>query len=146
MSLRVVGAGLGRTGTASLKQALELLLGGRCYHMLEVQENPGHDTLWHSAVRGERVDWDAMLEGYVAAVDWPASAFWSELASANPGAVVLLSLRDSAEQWWASMERTIVPTVLQPVPPDRPDLARHRRMVRDLLSLRFTPAWERSDA
>jgi hypothetical protein len=146
MSLRVVGAGLGRTGTASLKQALELLLGGRCYHMFEVWENPGHDVLWRDAVGGEEMDWDAMLGAYTATVDWPACAFWSELASASPEAVVVLSMRDSAEQWWASMERTIVPTLQQPVPADRPDLARHREMVRDLLTRRFTPDWDERDA
>jgi hypothetical protein len=142
----VVGAGLGRTGTASLKQALELLLDGRCYHMFEVSQNPGHDLLWQAAVGGEAVDWDAMLGAYAATVDWPACAFWRELAESNRDAVVLLSRRDSPEQWWASMERTIVPTLKQPVPDDRPDLARHRRMVRDLLSRTFTPDWHERDA
>ncbi len=146
MSLRVVGAGLGRTGTASLKQALERLLDGRCYHMFEVSENAGHDLLWHAAVRGEPVDWDGLVGAYAATVDWPACAFWRELADANPDAVVLLSRRDTAEQWWASMERTIVPTLQQPVPADRPDLARHREMVRELLSRTFTPDWSERDA
>ena len=31
--LLVIGAGFGRTGTASLKSALEMLLGAKCYHM-----------------------------------------------------------------------------------------------------------------
>jgi hypothetical protein len=146
VSLRVVGAGLGRTGTASLKQALELLLDGRCYHMFEVSENGGHDLLWRSAVGGEAADWSALLEGFTATVDWPACAFWSELASANPGAVVLLSTRESAQQWWASMERTIVPTLQRAVPPGHPDLARHRAMVRELLSRRFTQDWQDGEA
>jgi hypothetical protein len=136
-----VGAGLGRTGTASLKLALERLLGGRCYHMLEVLDR-GHSAAWHSAVRGEPVDWQALLGEFHATVDWPASAFWRELTTASPQAIVLLSTRDSPEQWWASMERTIVPTVKSIVPTDQPALARHRRMIREVLDRRFTPGWD----
>ncbi len=139
--LRIVGAGLGRTGTASLKRALEHLLGGPCYHMLEVMEHPRHVALWHAAVRGEQPDWAAILDGYVACVDWPACAFWEELANENPDAPVLLSTRESPEKWWASMERTIVPRLLSPVPEGEADLARHRAMVVDLLTVRFDPGW-----
>jgi hypothetical protein len=146
MTLRVVGAGLGRTGTASLKQALEVLLDGPCYHMFEVSEHRDHDALWRSAVRGEAVDMEGIMSGYVASVDWPASAFWREFAAANPEALILLSTRDSAEQWWASMERTIVPTVKAAVPADEPDLADHRAMVGELLGRRFTPAWDTAEA
>lgn len=142
MSLRVVGAGLGRTGTASLKLALERLLGERCYHMYEVSERSHHIAVWAAAARGEAVDWDQLLSAYGATVDWPACAFWHELAGANPDAVVLLSARESAQQWWASMERTIVEVLRRPVPDDRPELLRHRTMVRELLSRTFTPQWE----
>jgi Sulfotransferase domain len=142
MALQVVGAGLGRTGTASLKQALELLLDGRCYHMLEVFEREQDIAAWHSAVRGDPVAWDAFLDEYTASVDWPASAFWRELSAANPDAIVLLSTRDSSEQWWASMERTIVPTVKGSVPADQPAVARHREMVTELFNRRFTPDWD----
>jgi hypothetical protein len=106
MNLRVVGAGVGRTGTASLKAALEKLLGGPCYHMLEVFPRPEHPALWHAAMRGEPVDFDAMLDGFVAAVDWPACTLWKELSAANPNAVILLSTRDP-EAWWKSCEATI---------------------------------------
>ena len=144
--LQVVGAGLGRTGTASLKGALEQLLGGPCYHMLEVLERPPDVDAWHAAVREEPVDWSALLDGYRACVDWPAAAFWSEIETANPGALVLLSTRDSASDWWRSMERTIVPTVQAPIPEDQPLLERHRKMVRELLAKRFTPGWQEPDA
>ena len=146
MTLRVVGAGLGRTGTASLKQALELLLGGRCYHMLEVMNRPGDDAVWEAAVRGEAGDLGSLFDGYQAAVDWPACAFWKELAEANPDAVILLSTRDSPERWWASMEGTIVPTLKSSVGDDEPALARHRAMVRELLSRRFTQDWQDGEA
>ncbi len=100
--LKIVGAGLGRTGTNSLKLALEQLLGEPCYHMYEVAAHPADAARWHAAVRGERVDWDELLGGYAATVDWPASAFWGELLEANPGALVLLSTREDAGQWWES--------------------------------------------
>jgi len=106
MSLRVVGAGVGRTGTHSLKLALERLLGEPCYHMLEVFEHPDHVPLWHQATLGTMPDWDALFAGYGAAVDWPAAAFWQEQSEAYPDAVILLSTRD-ADAWWKSCDNTI---------------------------------------
>jgi len=106
MPLRVVGAGLGRTGTHSLKVALEQLLGEPCYHMIEVFANPAHVPMWHQAVRGEMPDWDELFSGYDAAVDWPSAAFWEAQAAAYPEAVILLSTRDS-EAWWTSCNNTI---------------------------------------
>ncbi len=136
MKLRVVGAGVGRTGTASLKLALERLLGARCYHMREVFAHPEHVAPWHAAVRGELEDWGAILDGYVAAVDWPASAFWEELAAANPDALILLSVRD-AESWWESADQTILPAVREGIPTG-PELAGWHPMVLDLFRTRFT--------
>ena len=107
MTLRVIGAGVGRTGTNSLQVALQQLLDGPCYHMVEVFGHPEHVPMWQSAVDGDMPDWDALFEGYVAEVDWPASAFWRELSEHYPDAPVLLSTRDSAEQWWHSADRTI---------------------------------------
>jgi hypothetical protein len=106
MGLRVIGAGCGRTGTASLKMALERLLGGPCYHMIDVFQHPEHVPIWHRAMLGEVVDWNALLSGYAAAVDWPASACWPELMRAFPDALMLLSVRDP-EAWWASANETI---------------------------------------
>jgi Sulfotransferase domain len=108
MTLRVVGAGLGRTGTMSLKLALERLLGAPCYHMAELFEHPEHVPLWHAAARGEAVDWHALFTGYAAAVDWPVGSFWREVSAAFPDALILLSTR-SADSWWASASRTIFP-------------------------------------
>jgi hypothetical protein len=146
MALRVVGAGLGRTGTNSLKVALEQLLGGPCYHMFELARRDGDTPAWRAAVWGEPVDWGALLGGYVATVDWPACAFWSELWEANPEAIVLLSTRDSAQTWWQSMERTIVPTLSAEVAPDEPATARRRAMVVEMMGERFTRDWSDRDA
>jgi hypothetical protein len=141
MELKIVGAGLGRTGTTSLKAALEQLTGGRCYHMFEVFQNPGAVPKWHAAVREEHVDWDDLLAGYDTAVDWPVAAFWPELAAANPNAHVLLSSRATPESWWASMEKTIIAIMTSELPPDAEGLREHRAMVTELFERRFTPDW-----
>jgi hypothetical protein len=146
MALRVVGAGLCRTGTASLKAALERLLAGRCYHMFELIGREGDTAIWEAAARGEAVDWQGMLGEYAATVDWPACAFWREIHAANPDAVVLLSSRESGSVWWESMASTIVPTLSRPDPTDEPDTARRRAMTKETLRLRFTPDWGEREA
>ena len=119
MDLRVVGAGLPRTGTHSLGIALGQLLGGRYYHMSVI---PGHPfdlgAGWHRALAGEAPDWGSIFDGFVAAVDWPASMFWRDLSEANPDALVLLSERDSAETWWQSVNATILPVARRALAPD----------------------------
>jgi hypothetical protein len=142
MTLRVVGAGVGRTGTASLKLALERLLQGRCYHMLEVMEQPEHDLFWGAVVRGEREDFEEVMRGYDAAVDWPASAFWRELSERNPDALILLSTRDSPERWWTSYEATIVGVLKARITGEDPLGARHASWVIALLEDRFTRGWD----
>ena len=131
MSLRLIGAGVGRTGTLSLKAALETLLGGPCYHMLELLPRSEHIPLWHAAARNEAVDWPALFGDYAAAVDWPASAYWPEISAAFPDAVILLSTRD-AESWWTSASNTIFPTTLS-----TPDTS-WRRMIDAMFRGRFT--------
>jgi hypothetical protein len=110
MKLRVVGAGLPRTGTQSLSAALVHLLGGRLYHMSVI---PGHPfnlgAGWDRALAGEIPDWNKIFAGYIASLDWPASAFWRELSAANPDALVILSVCESAEAWWQSINETFLP-------------------------------------
>ncbi len=106
MALDLVGAGFGRTGTRSIKAALEQLGLGPCYHMFEVYENPSHVAVWQSAADGEAVDWDALFDGYRSAVDWPTCTFWKPLAERYPSAKVLLSVRDP-ERWYDSVMITI---------------------------------------
>jgi Sulfotransferase domain len=131
VTLKVVGAGLARTGTASLKLALEQLLGGPCYHMLEVFAHPAHIPVWHRAAHGQLPSWDSFLDGYRAAVDLPASAFWQELAAASPGALILLSVRDTAEQWWDSASHTVFDPS-RTSPPAGTPLASLMAMVNDI--------------
>lgn len=107
--LQVVGAGFPRTGTTSLRFALRRLLGADCYHMREVAEHPEHAVVWRDALTGDLPDWKSFLEGYAAAVDWPAARFWRELSAVYPDAIVLLSRRDTPQRWYTSMDRTILP-------------------------------------
>lgn len=106
MPLKVVGAGVGRTGTLSLKLALEQLLGGRCHHMVEIIGDPAQASGWADAVDGRDVDWQDLLSGYVAQVDWPGASFWREISAANPEALVLLSTREP-DAWYRSASNTI---------------------------------------
>jgi hypothetical protein len=139
MSLRVVGAGLGRTGTHSLKIALEQLLGGPCYHMFEVMEHPADIQHWQAAAEGQMPDWAALFANYRAAVDWPVASYWQELAGAFPDAIVLLSVRPT-DGWWNSANQTIWAVMRRPDPPD-PMPQAQLRMVRTMLATRFTPDW-----
>ncbi|NOK57875.1 MAG: sulfotransferase family protein [Chloroflexi bacterium AL-W] len=106
MSLRVIGAGVGRTGTSSLKLALQRLLGGPCYHMREVFAQTEHVRIWHRATQNHIPDWHTFFTDYHATVDWPAAAFWQELSVAFPEAIILLSVRNPVS-WWQSAHETI---------------------------------------
>jgi len=105
MGLSVIGAGFGRTGTASMKSALELLDIGPCHHMKEVT-TPEQTTYWLAAAEEQIVDWNQVFNGYRSCIDWPAAFFWRELAEVYPDAKILLTVRDS-EDWYKSMQNTI---------------------------------------
>lgn len=106
MSLSVIGAGFGRTGTMSIKKALEQLGLGPCHHMEEVFKNPRQLPFWQKAAAGEGVNWHEVFEGYNCSVDWPSGHYWQELAEFYPEARVLLSVRPPA-RWWDSFSGTI---------------------------------------
>src|SRR5262245_27732505 len=97
MALKVIGAGLGRTGTLSLKTALNLLGLGTCYHMQEVRKNPGHIEHWLRIAGGDtsKERFDTVFERYNATVDWPGATFYKGMYAAYPDAKVILSKRDT---------------------------------------------------
>jgi len=135
MDLKVVGAGVGRTGTHSLKLALEQLLGGPCHHMLEILGDPAQVPSWIDAIDGKPTDW-SVLDRYVALVDWPGASFWPELSAANPDALVLLSVRDS-EEWYKSASNTIF-LAFDHLPPEiAPWMNSVRKLLHDRFSDRF---------
>ena len=106
MALKVIGAGLARTGTASLKVALEQLGVGRCYHMTDVLQNPPRAKVWVDAANGNR-DWDEIFADYGATVDYPGATFWEELADHYPDAKILLTIRDP-NKWFESTNETVM--------------------------------------
>jgi hypothetical protein len=105
MTLKVIGAGYPRTGTSSLKLALEQLGFGRCHHMREVIMDLPSARLWVEAADGHP-DWERIFEGYQSCTDAPGCSFWRELADLYPDAKVLLSVRDP-EQWFESTQATV---------------------------------------
>lgn len=130
MAMKVVGAGFGRTGTLSLKNALEKIGFGPCYHMMEVFQRPNHVAMWHRLAFSNTMDWDVIFRDFRATVDWPAARWWREIAAHFPDAKVLLSVRDP-EAWYKSMSDTIYQPMKWPVPADAPELVRlQNEMVR----------------
>jgi len=105
MALKVVGSGLGRTGTKSMQSALNILGFGPCHHMVEVFAHPETMQLWIDAGAG-KPDWDAIFAGYHSMVDYPGAHYWRELAAYYPDAKVLHTVRDP-DQWFDSTQATI---------------------------------------
>jgi hypothetical protein len=99
--MRIIGAGFSRTGTMSLRGALQQLGFKRCYHNLEVFKHPRHIKTWQAAAEGAEVDWREFLAGWDAGVDFPLAAFYAELAEVFPEAKVILSVRDP-DRWYDS--------------------------------------------
>jgi hypothetical protein len=107
MTLSVIGAGFGRTGTMSLKTALDALGVGPCYHMVEVFKNPAAPDMWYeAALDPANADWATIFRGYNATVDWPNATYYKELADAYPDAKVILTERDP-DVWFDSTQATI---------------------------------------
>ena len=104
--LKVIGAGISRTGTFSFKLAMEKLGFTKCHHMMEVVENPTQAPLFIAAAKGEPTDWEDLYQGYQACCDFPSCHFWRELMDAFPTARVVLTVRDP-ENWYKSMSETI---------------------------------------
>jgi len=106
LTLQIIGSGFGRTGTKSLKEALEHLGFGPCHHMYEVIANPPQVAHWQALVDGRHVDWAEVFDGYVAQVDWPGAHVWRATLEAFPDAKVIHTHRPP-EIWWASFSKTI---------------------------------------
>jgi hypothetical protein len=118
MSLEVIGAGYGRTGTLSLKLALEQLGFGPCFHMSEAIANQARIAGWLEACNGRAV-WGEILAGYRATVDHPGCAFYRELAAAYPDAKVVLTVRD-ANDWFDSTQATVFSPLMRNRVPESP--------------------------
>jgi len=106
MTLKVIGAGFGRTGTNSLKLALETLEFRSCHHMMEVFPSENQINWFHDKAHGKNVIWEEVFENFGSAVDWPSSAYYKELAEFYPESKVILSIRDP-DRWYDSAKETI---------------------------------------
>jgi len=104
--MKVIGAGLGRTGTSSLQAALEELIGGNCYHMKTILLQPAHLQVWHDLATGKtsKINWKRLFECYTASVDFPVCIYYRELMEIFPKAKIILTHRDP-ELWWNSFIR-----------------------------------------
>jgi hypothetical protein len=105
--LKVIGAGFGRTGTESLKQALEQLGFGKCYHMFELMKNPEHLAEWETLERGETPNYDLLFRDYQSCTDFPAALYYREFMQQYPNSKVVLTVRD-ADKWYESATNTIL--------------------------------------
>ncbi|MDG1117489.1 MAG: sulfotransferase [Flavimaricola sp.] len=114
MTLEFIGVGFGRTGTESLKNALEILGLGPCHHMYEVLSDSERYDHWLAVLEGRAdPDWDMLLAGYRSSVDWPVAFYWRELATLFPDAKLILTVR-KIDDWYASMEKTILKLMRDP--------------------------------
>lgn len=107
MSIKIIGTGMGRTGTHSLKLALEQLGFGKCYHMAELFQHPECLTYFEKAENGEEVDWDSLFVGYNSAVDYPVTRYYKQLMKKYPDAKMIHTYRDP-ESWYQSASQTII--------------------------------------
>ena len=113
MRLKVIGAGFGRTGTDSMRVALNILGFGPTHHMFELSDNPDLYKRWINLAHGAKADWNSLFEGYSSCIDWPSAFYWRGLIDIYPDARVLLTWR-SPESWWKSFENTILQVMKEP--------------------------------
>ena len=106
MALEVIGSGFGRTGTKSLKEALEQIGFAPCHHMHEIVTHPEQVAHWQAIAANKPVNWDDVFAGYRSQVDWPGAHVWRELSEAYPTAKVVHTQRP-ADVWWSSYSKTI---------------------------------------
>jgi hypothetical protein len=135
MPLEVIGAGFGRTGTNSLKLALERLGFGPCHHMHEVAAAPEQVPVWTAVAEGRRADWASVFAGYRSQVDWPGACYWRELAAAFPASKVILTVRP-AEDWCRSFMATVARELASPPASADPVAVARRRMQREIIGQR----------
>ncbi|MFV8755340.1 sulfotransferase family protein [Nannocystaceae bacterium ST9] len=132
--MKVIGAGFGRTGTTSMKAALERL-GMPCYHMIEVFGHLDHVPVWRDAQAGRPVDWQALFADFQATVDWPGCTFYRQLMEVYPDAKVVLTVREP-EKWYRSTFDTIF-TIAQVLPSwlryRVPRIGRLHRMLEEII-------------
>ena len=131
--MQVIGAGFGRTGTDSLREALTVLGFGPCHHMYEIRDNPEKIEPWYDYFcNGAPLDLDLLFEGYRSQVDWPGAHLWRESAARYPDAKVILSVRDP-EGWYRSYSKTIKMFRETEMPPEEAHKRRMQEFIEEAL-------------
>jgi hypothetical protein len=135
MGLQIIGSGFGRTGTMSLKGALEQLAFGPCHHFDELLSHPEQVHDWQGIVAGRRMNWGDVFAGYRSQVDWPGAHVWRDLAVAYPQAKVIHTVRPE-EDWWRSFSQTIAALLIsdQQVPPPPPHIQALTQMATEMIA------------
>ena len=130
----IIGAGFPRTGTMSLKHAIEHLRGTQCYHMIEFVRQSSHIAFWEKAFAQKDVSWTDFLKDCSGIVDFPGSLFVEQLLKAYPNAKVILTIRDE-EQWFESMKSTVLATRKKntDVPPELKNIMKNLASMRELI-------------
>ena len=105
--LKIIGAGLWRTGTSSLQVATEQFTHEKCYKMYDLMMSSAKTSQWLDILDGKQPDWHEIFSGYGSTLDWPSLAYWEEIYGVFPGAYILLSHRDP-ESWWNSISNTVL--------------------------------------
>lgn len=134
MPLKIIGSGFGRTGTKSLKIALEQLGFTPCHHMIEIRNWPGQVDFWSDIAGRKPVDWHAVFDDFQATVDWPSCNYWRELAAAFPKAKVIHTTRPF-EQWWKSFSKTIMESMLTDTPTEDPVRLKQRAAINQIIGI-----------
>jgi hypothetical protein len=134
--LGVIGAGFGRTGTKTVKNALEIIGAGPCHHMHELVERPENLKLWSSVLDGTEINWNQIFQGYNSQIDWPGAVYWKELAVFYPEAKVIHTVRDP-ESWYESLTNTIIQTLTDAENAATSDLRNMRRFAREIICNRL---------
>ncbi|WP_420858634.1 sulfotransferase family protein [Marivivens marinus] len=127
MALDIIGAGYGRTGTESLRSALEMLGFGPCHHMHAIRDTPALLPVWQEFADGKHRDWDRLFDGFRSQVDFPGAAYWRDLIAHYPKARVILTIRDP-EKWYDSVLASVLELMAERETLSNP----HHRAVLDL--------------
>ncbi len=113
-NMKVICAGWGRTGTRSLKYALEHLTSQPSYHMQNILLNKKDAKLWHDLIFNEsnntKFNWERIFKGYGACLDFPSCNYYKKLMDFYPDAKVILTIRDD-ESWiksWNVLNRQVL--------------------------------------
>ncbi|QMU28150.1 sulfotransferase family protein [Adhaeribacter radiodurans] len=106
MSIKIIGAGLPRTGTNTLKESLERLGYNKTYHMKELLVHPENLHHWLTLKETGMTKWEELYNGYEATVDFPGYPWYKEHMKQYPDAKVILTIRPF-EKWYTSIYSTI---------------------------------------